>query len=199
MIFVFFIIAQFFLTFVLYYLLKRKLSSYSPLDRYRDEMNSLIIAFNRNAEENITVLEKKIEEALSLNLKLEKKIQDYKEEIILQRNVFPSEIEREVIQNIDVDGIKKLEKKKERQNRSIKGAALVQKKTRISFEQYLDKALEKGDLRQKKASEEKKELSLEEKIKELSSKNTDVKFLAKELQISLDEVNFLMKKYRLTA
>ena len=170
-----FLIQSFFCT-LLYLFFKRKFEKVISSDSVKNEINSLIIAFNRNADSNITILENRINTLKNLLTQAEKKINTLR---LLEEN---EQNKKKLLVSDMIDVASGPNEKKTKQ---------TLKKIKTNDNQ-LSKANKKiVKLLAQKDKTDFKELELIEKVRLLKKKKKSIKEIARELELSQSEVKLM--------
>ncbi len=167
---------QFFFCTLLYLFFKRKFEKVISSDTIKNEIDSLIIAFNRNAEDNITILDNRISLLKNLITQVDEKTTTLN---LLQKN---DQNKKKLLSSEIIDVDLGPNKKKKRQT-------LKKTKTTITQQHKANEKISKLLIQKDKKDFE--GLEIIEKVRLLKKRNKSIKEIAMELDISQSEVKLM--------
>ena len=188
MIYFLIIIFQLIVNFGFLFFFKNKIKKEIFTQDIKNELDLLIISFNKYADRNISLIEDKIEESKEMIKIIEEKLDKKKKEHFLKEEFFNKKSKQKKLdkQNNSTISIFNHQKKDKEtlQHSSVQKAyqGISNLKTpSISLENYLEE----------KEQESFRKMTLEEKLSYYKKKNIPNREIAKKLNLSIDEISLL--------
>ncbi len=183
MIYFLIIIFQLIVNFGFLFFFKNKIKKEILTQDIKNELDLLIISFNKYADRNISLIEDKIEENKKIVKIIEEKLNIKKKEYFLKGEFVNKKLNKQNNSTISIFNDQKKDKK-ELQDSSVQKAyrgVSNLKTSSISLKNYLEE----------KEQESFHKMTLEEKLFYFKKKNISNREIAKKLNLSIDEISLL--------